>query len=255
MTSAGLTLQSKLTVAAPLLFVAAAAWIGIVAIAHDKGPMPGTMGLGVVPFAAMWALMMGAMMLPSIVPFALLYVRTFNDGHVWRLCALASGYLTVWILPAFPAYAIAWWIEQASFTNPFILTTVAVVALAACGVYQLTPLKHQCLKRCRSPLSDALRYAAFDGKARDLRVGINHGLYCLGCCWALMALMLSFGLMNISAMVALTVVCLIEKIWVWGVLFARAVGVAALIMAIVVFLKPNLAPWLHQIPICTQVPQ
>lgn len=243
---------SRLTFTAPLLLVTAAAWIGVFAIAHDMGAMPGTMGLGVIPFVAMWALMMAAMMLPSIVPFASLYVSTFGDDRGWRLAALSGGYLIVWTLPAFPAYAFAWWMERASVTNPFVLPAVAVAALTACGIYQLTPLKHQCLKRCRSPLSDAFKYAAFKGRARELRVGVSHGLNCLGCCWALMALMLSFGLMNVTAMVGLTAVCLIEKVWAWGPQFARAVGVAALVVAVVVALYPDLAPWLHQFPICKQ---
>ena len=240
----------RLTIAAPLIFVAAAAWVGVVAVAHDMGSMPGTMGLAIVPFVAMWGLMMAAMMLPSIVPFASLYARMLGADRGRRLAALAAGYMIVWTAPAVPAYAAAIWLEQASVENPFILTTVAVVALTACGVYQLSPLKHQCLTRCRSPLSDAFKYAAFAGSARDLRVGMSHGLFCLGCCWALMALMLVFGLMNITAMVALTIVCTIEKLWVHGPQFARGVGMAALLTAVAVFVKPEIAPWLHYTNIC-----
>ena len=238
----------RLTFPVPVLLVSAAAWIGVLAVARDMGAMPGTMGLGVGAFTAMWTLMTAAMMLLSIVPFASVYVRTFQrDDRGWRLAALVSGYLLVWTLPAFPVYALAWWTEQAATHDPAVTMIVAVAALTACGVYQLTPLKDQCLTVCRSPLSDAFKYAAFKGRARDLRVGVSHGLYCVGCCWALMALMLSFGLMNVTAMIVLTAVCSIEKVWARGPQFGRLVGVVALVMAVAIVLKPELATWLHHL--------
>ena len=241
----------RLSIPIPVLLIAAAAWIGVFTMAQEMGAMPGTMGLGMglglglVPFTAMWTLMTAAMMLPSIVPFALVYGRTFQDDRAWRLVALVSGYLIVWTLPAFPVYVLAWWAEQAAATNPGVTIMVAVAALTACGIYQLTPLKSQCLTLCRSPLSDAFKYAAYKGRARDLLVGISHGLYCVGCCWALMVLMLSFGLMNVNAMIILTAVCSIEKLWARGPQFGRLVGGAALVMAAAIVLKPELALWLH----------
>ncbi len=235
----------RLAVPAPVLLVALASWIGVIAIARKMEAMPATMGLGLAPFTAMWTLMMAAMMLPSIVPFASLYVQTFGDARGWRLLSLMSGYLFVWTLPALPAYAFAWWADLAAVTQPFVTVAIAVVTLTACGIYQLTPYKAQCLKRCRSPLSDAFKYAALRGRLRDFRVGASHGLHCLGCCWALMALMLSFGLMNVTAMVALTAVCAIEKIWSRGPQFGRLIGVGALAMAAMVAVNPALATWLH----------
>jgi hypothetical protein len=99
----------QLTPPASLLLVAAAgAWAGVVLVARDMGSMPGTMGLGTGSFAAVWALMMAAMMLPSAAPFASLYSRTFTDGRSSRLGAFASGYLIVWTLAALPAYGLAW---------------------------------------------------------------------------------------------------------------------------------------------------
>ena len=202
------------------------------------------MGLGIGSFTIMWALMMAAMMLPSIVPFAALYARTFQANHGLRLAALTVGYMIIWTLPALPTYALAWGVERATATHPGVTTALAVLTLAACGVYQLTSLKDQCLTHCRSPLGDAFKYASYDGRTRDLRVGISHGLYCLGCCWALMALMLCFGLMNVTAMIVLTAVCTIEKVWVWGRQFGRLVGVMALVIAVALLVRPNLAPWL-----------
>ena len=121
-------------------------------------------------------------------------------------------------------------------------------ALVACGVYQLTPLKDRCLTKCRSPLAGAFRYASYRGRTRDLRVGAGHGRHCLGCCWAVMGLMLTFGLMNVTAMVVLTAVCAIEKVWSRGTQFARLVGVAALGLAVLVAINPAFAPWLRHRP-------
>lgn len=234
-----------LSFSTPLLLLAAAgAWAGMIAIANGMGAMPGTMGMGIASFTLMWALMMAAMMLPSVVPFAALYTRSFRRDRGLRLLALTGGYLIVWTLPAIPTYALAWVVERAAASHPIVTTVVPVVGFAACGVYQLTTLKDRCLAHCRSPIGDAFKYAACEGRTRDLRVGISHGLYCLGCCWALMSLLLSFGLMNVPAMVALTAVVLIEKFWSRGPLFGRVAGVVALLIAVVLAFRPELSPWL-----------
>lgn len=178
--------------------------------------------------------------------------KTFERDRGWRLGAFVGGYLIIWMLPALPAYAFSWWADQAALTQPSITIVIAVGALAACGIYQLTPYKAQCLQRCRSPLSDAFKYAAYHGRLRDLRVGASHGLHCLGCCCALMALMLSFGLMNVPAMITLTAVCAIEKVWAYGPQFGRFVGVTSLAGAVAVAINPELASWLHTaLVICT----
>jgi predicted metal-binding membrane protein len=191
-----------------LLAVAAVAWVGVVVLARDMGSMPGTMGLGVISFIAVWALMMAAMMLPSVTPFASLYMRTFGDDHGWRLAGFASGYLIVWIAGALPAYGLAWLADR------------------LVGV----------------------KLGAYQGRTRDLRVGLYHGAFCLACCWALMALLVAFGLMNVIAMVVLAGSVLVEKTWVWGPRFSRLLGVAALGLALAAIFVPGLAPGLHQAP-------
>jgi predicted metal-binding membrane protein len=126
--------------------------------------------------------------------------------------------------------------------HPAWATAAAVVVFAACGVYQLTPLKSRCLKHCRSPLSLLLHYGAYQGALRDVRAGAHHGAYCLGCCWSLMALFVVLGVMNLAAMVVLAAVVLAEKLWVHGELLARLVGIAALALAVAVIWLPALAP-------------
>ncbi len=236
----------QLTPAASLLLVAAAgAWAGVVLVARDMGSMPGTMGLGAGSFAAVWALMMAAMMLPSVAPFASLYSRTFTSSRGSRLGAFSSGYLIVWTVAALPAYGLAWLAGRLAGGHPATATVLAAAIFAACGAYQLTPLKDRCLARCRTPLGFMLRLGAYRGRTRDLRAGLYHGTFCVACCWALMALLVAFGLMNVIAMVVLAGAVLTEKIWARGAGFSRALGVAALALAVAVIFEPGLAPGLR----------
>jgi predicted metal-binding membrane protein len=238
----------RLTPSVTIILVAAAgAWAGVAMVARHMGSMPGTMGLGINAFAAVWALMMAAMMLPSVTPFALLYSRTLPDRRARRLAAFACGYLIVWALAALPAYGLAWLAGRLVDGHADAATVLAVAVFAACGVYQLTPLKHRCLTRCRSPLGFVLKLGGYRGRTRDLRAGLYHGAFCLACCWALMALLIAFGLMNVIAMVVLAGVVLTEKTWVWGPHFSRVLGVVALGLAVTAVFVPGLAPGLQQL--------
>ena len=203
--------------------------------------MPGTMGMDLLAFIAMWGLMMTAMMLPSAAPFASLYGRTFRNQRVRRAVEFVGGYLLVWTLSGVPAFGLAWLAGEAARATPALGTALAVGIFAACGVYQLTPLKYRCLSHCRSPIGDLLHYSNYRGPFRDLRVGAHHGLFCFSCCWSLMALMAAFGFMNLWAMVALAAIVAIEKLWSRGESFARLTGVAALGLAIVVIFEPGIA--------------
>ena len=228
-----------------LLLAAAAAWAGVAVLARDMGSMPGTMGLGLGAFVAVWSLMMAAMMLPSVTPFASLYSRTFTADRARRTAALAVGYLVVWSIVAVPAFGLAWLADRSVRGHPGAATALAVTIFASCGGYQLTPLKDRCLAKCRSPLGLMLHLGAYRGRARDLRAGVYHGAFCLACCWGLMALLVAFGLMNVVAMVALAAVVLVEKAGPSGRRFSQAVGVASLVLAVVVVFNPHLAPGLE----------
>lgn len=228
-----------------LLMAAAVAWVGVVILARHMEAMKGTMGLGIGSFVAVWTLMMAAMMLPSVTPFASLYTRTFTDHRGRRLVALTAGYLLVWSIAAIPAYGLAWLADRLVAGHPVGATALAVVIFAACGIYQLTPLKERCLTRCRSPLGFVLKFGSYRGRSRNLRVGLYHGAFCLACCWGLMALLVAFGLMNLAAMVALASIVVVEKTAPWGYRFSRALGIAALMLALVVAFQPHLAPGLQ----------
>lgn len=210
--------------------------------------MPGTMGLTFVVFAVVWALMMTAMMLPTIAPFASLYTRTLTDHKGRRIAELACGYLAVWTLAAVPAFVLAWVADQLVDNRPNAAKVLAVLIFTACGIYQLTPVKDRCLARCRSPLGFIMKYGSYRGRLLDLRVGMSHGGFCLACCWALMAVLVAVGLMNLLAMVVLATVVLVEKTWRWGPRFSRAVGVVALLLAVAVVFRPALAAGLYQAP-------
>ncbi|GAA4062731.1 hypothetical protein GCM10022233_40760 [Streptomyces shaanxiensis] len=104
---------------------------------------------------------------------------------------------------------------------------IGSIAFLLAGLYQLGPLKHVCLRHCRDPLSHLVRYAGFRRPARDLRVGVHHGAYCVGCCAGPMAVLIPVGVMNVAAMTGLALVIFMEKLWSWGLLLTSVVGVAS----------------------------
>lgn len=238
--------SSRLSTNLFLLGAAAVAWLATIAWAGERGmgAMPGTMGLGLPRFVAMWAVMMAAMMLPSVSSFVGAYARTVTSRRALRLTALAFGYLAAWLVSGFGAYLLARAFGSIASQRAPIARVTATATFATVGLYQLTPLKRRCLSHCRSPISHLFHYASFRGRTRDLRAGFLHGLFCLSCCWALMVLLVAFGVMNLIAMVGLAVVIALEKTWRHGERFARVVGVAAVIYAAIVAAAPSLAPGL-----------
>jgi predicted metal-binding membrane protein len=238
-------LRSRQLLSPLLLAAAATTWIVVVAMWRRMGAMPGTMGLGVAAFVGAWILMMTAMMLPSVAPFASFYTRTFTDRRRRRLGAFAVGYLLVWAAVGLPVFGLAWVADRLVTAHPGAATALAALIFAVCGVYQLTPLKDRCLARCRSPLAFTLKHAARRGRGRDLRAGVSHGVFCIACCWAIMLLLVAFGLMNVLAMLMVAVVVSAEKTWRRGRGFARAFGVVSIVFALVVVAHPAVAPGLY----------
>jgi predicted metal-binding membrane protein len=228
-----------------LLFVAAVAWVATIVIARDMGVMPGTMGLGIGAFLGVWALMMSAMMLPSITPLASLYARTMRDNRPRRLGLLALGYLVAWTAMGFVAFGLAAGGDRLAQHAPGWAQAVAVGSCFACGIYQMTNLKDLCLQKCRSPLGHLLHYASFRGPLADVRVGLHHGAWCVACCWALMLLLITFGVMSVVAMLVLAAVIILEKVLLPGRWFSITVGVAAFALGVAIWIHPSLAGGLH----------
>ena len=172
----------------------------------------------VLMLAAMWTVMMVAMMLPSAAPMLLLYiavVRRSGEGAA-RLNAylLAGGYLFVWTLFSVAAALGQRVLTGISIVSPMMALTsptVGAVALLVVAAYQFTPVKRGCLDVCRSPLSLITRYWR-PGARGAFTMGVRHGLFCFGCCWALMLLLFVGGVMNAWVVGGLTLFVLIEKI-------------------------------------------
>ena len=126
-----------------LLVAAAGAWAATVVLARGMAGMVGTMGLGLAVFVPVWTLMMAAMMLPSVTPTASLYARTVRSNKTARIAGLVTGYLAVWAVAGLPAFGLAWLAGWMTGKNPGAAHILAVAVFAACGVYQLSPLKDQ----------------------------------------------------------------------------------------------------------------
>jgi len=203
------------------------------------GFMPGSMGLGLPAFVGVWALMMAAMMLPAVAPVAGAYSRSFKQRRRRQLVEFASGYLLVWAGSGLPAFAGALLVDRLSGLNTFAPRAVAAGALVAVAAYQLTPLKRMCLDHCRSPLSQLLHYAGFRGRLRDLRVGMHHGAFCLGCCWALMLVLIALGTMNVFVMLGLVAVVVLEKYTTHGEALSQLVAVVAVALAVAAVAVPQ----------------
>lgn len=179
---------------------------------------------------AMWVVMMVAMMLPSAAPMLCLFAGTERGRRGGTVTAFAGGYVIVWAGFSVAAAALQARLQQAMLLSSDLATTstwLGAGLLALAGVYQLTPLKDACLFRCRSPLGFLLSRWR-EGIDGALLMGLRHGAYCLGCCWALMALLFVGGIMNLAWVAALAVFVLAEKVLARGPWLSRLGGAALL---------------------------
>ncbi len=232
-----------------LIALAALAWVGVIAYARDLGNGPGSMGMPLGQFLPMWAVMMTAMMLPAVAPVASLYSRTITSERTSerrserapRLSLFVAGYLIAWAAAGIPAYALLRVVDHVAGDSDTAMRAIAAVTLAAAGLYQLTPLESRCLHHCRSPLAQLLHYGNVKGPLRDLKVALHHAGYCLACCWALMALFIAFGVMNVWAMLGLAAIVVGEKVLRRGEAIGRYAGVAFLVLSVLVLASPSVA--------------
>ena len=216
---------------------AVAGWALLAWMALDMGhplvqlTMPGapdwTLGNVVVIFL-MWAVMMAAMMLPSALPMLLAFVRLHGTaGEEARARAFVAAYVVVWTGFSALATALQWVLQWGDWVDPMIVSTsrtLDAALLLLAGAYQFTPLKRICLARCRSPAAWLLGEWQ-PGVAGAWTMGLRHGAMCVGCCWALMALLFVGGVMNIAWVAALAVAVAIEKVAPGGDRIAMVLGV------------------------------
>jgi predicted metal-binding membrane protein len=222
-------LRDKALVIASLAVVIACAWAYLVPASLDMyGRMTGAAAwmmeanwdaTYLLLIFLMWGAMMVAMMLPSALPMILAFNRAVrNDPQVRAparvILEFAAGYLLAWFGFSAVATLLQWGLAEAALLSPMMVSAspwLGGAILITAGVYQWTPLKYACLRNCRSPLAFLAEHWQ-PGMPRALRLGLQHGLDCVGCCWALMLLLFVGGVMNLLWIGAITAFVLIEKL-------------------------------------------
>jgi predicted metal-binding membrane protein len=238
---------------AVLLTLAAVAWLVTDSqmSGMDAGPGtdPGTLGF----FLGVWVVMMAAMMFPSIAPMVVMQVR-IQEGRkargqpapVGATTLFVAGYLITWAAAGLLGYAMyelgktvtgdlfAW-----DNAGPYLAGGIIVAA----AVYQLTPLKDTCLRHCRNPFMFLMERWR-PGRVGALRVGVEHGAWCLGCCWALMAALFALGVMSIGWMAFIAALIAAEKLLPWRVVANRGIALLLLVLGLSVAITPASVPGL-----------
>ncbi|SIT57799.1 conserved membrane hypothetical protein [Mesorhizobium prunaredense] len=206
---------------------------------------------GAAAFLAVWTVMMAAMMLPAAAPMIFMFAaaQARREQHVavptWMFVA---GYMLVWAAAGLLVYVLVQFgSEFATSLDPPQRSKWAPLALGVtlgvAGLYQFTTLKHICLSHCRSPLAFVAQHWR-DGRVGALEMGLRHGLYCFGCCWALFAVLVAAGVMSVAWMLLLTLVVFVEKLMQRGRRFEGALGIALIALGIVVSFGAIEMPWM-----------
>lgn len=185
----------------------------------------------------MWAVMMVAMMVPSVAPLVLVFTRARRrrqeggTGVAGSAAILLLGYLTVWAGFGLVATLAQWGLHRAALLSPMMESTSSLLGgglLLAAGAFQFTPLKRACLVQCRSPVSFLASHWR-PGARGTFVLGVKHGAYCVGCCWMLMALLFVAGVMNLLWVAVIAGFVLVEKVAPRGRLVGRVAGVALIV--------------------------
>lgn len=189
---------------------------------------------------AMWWLMMVAMMIPSAAPAVLLYGALYKERGALGTLEFLAGYLTMWGAFSFAATLVQGLMAASGLMSAMYMnvasTCLAAAVLIGAGFYQLTPVKAACLDHCRGP-ADALTRHRRTGRAAAFRMGVIHGRYCLGCCWALMALLFVGGVMNIWWIAAITIYVAVEKLTPGGKTVSRAMAGILVVAGVAILAK------------------
>jgi predicted metal-binding membrane protein len=242
--------RATLITVAILLALAAAAWGWTVRNASDMGDMAQGLGsvgssmpfdMSAAVFMAMWTTMMVAMMFPTVAPIVLLHrmvLRRRGEG-VGLTAAFGGGYLIVWTIVGLIPLLLLIGFRDVADGSDWVAPVSGGVLIAA-GAYQFTRWKETCQRACRSPMTFLATHDFGRGARGAVRGGMSHGLYCLGCCWALMAVLFVVGLMNLAWMAGIAVVFLAEKNWKHGPALSKVAGVAVACFGVLVIIHPAL---------------
>jgi len=249
--TAGLTRIRAIDIAGALLAAALVGWIIVLERMRGMDSGPGT-DLGAFGwYVGIWVTMMAAMMLPSVAPMVLIFARLARASPPGRVLfvptwVFLAGYLAAWVAYGLVAYSVFRLVTSvdAGFLawdegGPY----VAGGAVAAAGLYQLTPLKDLCLRHCRGPMHFIL-HGWREGRTGALRMGAEHGLYCVGCCWGLMVILSVLGVMSLFWMAAVAAIIFAEKVLPYGLRLSRVFALAFIAFGIWIGAAPSSVPGL-----------
>ena len=242
----------QLGLIAALLVLAGVAWVVTGGAMEGMDMGPGS-DLGSLSFyVGAWVVMMAAMMFPSIVPMVRTYALVQRSRYVRRglgeptaaIVAFVAGYLVTWTvfgLGAYAAFGLMRALEIDALAWDAGGAYLAGAVIVAAAAYQLTPLKDACLSRCRGPL-DFLTERWRDGVGGGLRLGLEHGAWCVGCCWALMAALFALGAMSVTWMVFIAALVAVEKLLPRKRLANRGIAVLLVVLGLAVAFAPDSVP-------------
>jgi predicted metal-binding membrane protein len=245
---AALLKRDQLIIGVAIAFTAALAWsytvhearrmnitgVGECAGMKMSGPDLASWSVAsLLPLFLMWAVMMVAMMLPSATPMLLTFAAVARNRHRANrpyvpVTVFAAGYLVIWCVFSLLAAVGQWLLHRTALLSPMMASSSVLLAgalLLAAGVFQFTPLKRSCLTHCRAPL-DFIMTRWREGWRGAFAMGIQHGAFCAGCCWALMALLFVLGVMNILWIAVLTILVALEKMLPGAKWFSAVSGIA-----------------------------
>jgi predicted metal-binding membrane protein len=244
----------QLALIAGLISLAAVAWAVAGGMMKGMDMGPGS-DLGSLSFyVAAWVVMMAAMMFPSISPMVRTYALVQRSRYARRgrgeptaaIVAFVAGYLLTWTifgLAAYAAFNLARALHIVAFSwnrgGPYLAGGVILAA----AIYQLTPLKDACLSRCRGPL-EFLTERWRDGVGGALQLGLKHGAWCVGCCWALMVALFALGVMSIAWMALIAALIAAEKLLPWKQLANRGIAILLAVLGLAVAFVPSSVPGL-----------
>jgi predicted metal-binding membrane protein len=226
-----------------LLGVALVAWVVAVQRMRGMDAGPGTDLGGLGWFLGIWVTMTAAMMLPSAAPMVLAYARAASES---RTPLFVAGYLAAWTAYGLAAYGLY---RAVAGARPDWLAWdrggpyVAGAAITAAGLYQLTPLKEACLRHCRGPFMYVVR-GWRPGRRGALRMGAEHGLFCVGCCWGLMLALFALGVMSLFWTAVVAAAIFAEKVLPRGLTLARTLAVVLVVLGLLVAVAPARVPGL-----------
>ena len=234
-----------------LLILSALAWVFLIWQARMMGSqaMGLTMGMSALLFISIWIVMMVAMMFPTAAPMILMFSKIYTSKRQQELpfvptWVFVSAYLLVWSLCGVVAYPLAVGIEQLAAQSMWLMENAARlggVVLLLAGLYQLSPLKDICLSKCRTPLQFILS-SWHDGYGGAFRMGLEHGAFCLGCCWLLFVILFPLGIMNIAVMALVTALIFAEKALPIGRQISKLAGAGLIVYGVLIMFLPAALP-------------